>query len=68
MLVVCFFESDGMEFMNILCRNCQVSSHITFKLSYENGVKLWLTHSSTKFFNFNKFINNIDPDVFLTNP
>ena len=67
-----FFE-NGVEFINIphiLCDPDIVkslpSSYVKFPIQM---VTYKLTPSiSTKFFNFYKFVNNLDLDLFLTNP
>ena len=68
-----FFENKGVEFINIACILCDPdiikslpSSSVKFPIP---TVTYKLTPPiSTKFFNFNKFVNNLDLDLFLTNP
>ena len=68
-----FFENKGVEFINIarILRDPDIvmsllSSSVKFSIPM---VTYKLTpHISTKFFNFNKFVNNLDLDLFLTNP
>ena len=68
-----FFENKGVGFINIarvlhdpdIVKSLPSSSvkfpipMVTYKLT---------AHISTKFFNFNTFVNNLDLDLFLTNP
>ena len=71
-MCIIFFENKGVEFINIarILRDPDIKSlpsssvkfpipMITYKLT---------PPASTKFFNFNKFVNNLDLDLFLTNP
>ena len=68
-----FFENRGVEFVNIALslRDPDIvkslpSSSVKFPMPM---VTQKLTPpKSTKFFNFNKFVNNLDLDLFLTNP
>ena len=68
-----FFENKGVEFINIarILRDPDIvkslpSSSVKFPMPM---VTYKLTPPiSTKFFNFNKFVNNLDLDLFLTNP
>ena len=68
-----FFENKGVEFINIarILRDPDIvkslpSSSVKFPIPM---VTYKLTPPiSTKFFNFNKFVNNLDLDLFLTNP
>ena len=68
-----FFENRGVEFVNIArsLRDSDIvkslpSSSVKFPMPM---VTQKLTPpKSTKFFNFNKFVNNLDLDLFLTNP
>ena len=68
-----FFEDKGVESINItrILRDPDIvkslpSSSIKFPMPM---VTYKLTPPiSTKFFNFNKFVNNLDLDLFLTNP
>ena len=68
-----FFENKGVEFINIarILRDPDIvksvpSSSVKFPVPM---VTYKLTPPiSTKFFNFNKFVNNLDLDLFLTNP
>ena len=68
-----FFENKGVEFINIarILRDPDIikslpSSSVKFPVSM---VTYKLTPPvSTKFFNFNRFVNNLDLDLFLTNP
>ena len=67
------FENKGVEFINIgrILRDPGIvkslsSSSIKFPMpmvTYRLTVPI-----STKFFNFNKFVNNLDLDLFLANP
>ena len=68
-----FFENKGVEFINIarILRDPDIfkslpSSSVKFPIPM---VTYKLTPPiSTKFFNCNKFVNNLDLDLFLTNP
>ena len=68
-----FFENKGVKFINmasILLESdivkCLLSSSVKFPMPM---VTYKLTPSiSTKFFNFNKFVKNLDLDLFLKNP
>ena len=68
-----FFENKGVEFINIARILCDPdivkslpSSSVKFPIPM---VTYKLTPPiSTKFFNFNKFVNNLDLDLFSTNP
>ena len=68
-----FFENKGVEFTSIarILRDPDIvkslpSSSVKFPIPM---VTYKLTPPiSTKFFNFNKFVNNLDLDLFLTNP
>ena len=68
-----FFENKGVEFINIahILRDPDIvkslpSSSVKFPMAM---VTYKLTPPiSTKFFNFNKFVNNLDLDLFLANP
>ena len=68
-----FFEDKGIESINItrILRDPDIvkslpSSSIKFPMPM---VTYKLTPPiSTKFFNFSKFVNNLDLDLFLTNP
>ena len=68
-----FFENEGVEFVNIarILRDPDIvkslpSSSVKFPIPM---VTYKLTPPiSTKFFNFNKFVNNLDLDSFLTKP
>ena len=68
-----FFENKGVEFINIAC--ILPDSDIVKSLP-SPSVKFpmpMFTYkltppTSTKFFNFNMFVNNLDLDLFLTNP
>ena len=68
-----FFENKGVQFINIarILRDPDIvkslpSSSVKFPIPM---VTYKLTPPiSTKFFNFNKFANNLDLDLFLTNP
>ena len=68
-----FFENKGVEFINIarILRDLDIvkplpSSSVKFPIPM---VTYKLTpRISTKFFNFNKFVNNLELDLFLTNP
>ena len=67
------FENKGVEFINIarILQDPDIvkslpSSSVIFPMTM---VTFRLTLPiSTKFFNFNKFVNNLDLDLFLTNP
>ena len=82
MCAVYFFENKGVEFLNIVRFLCDPvivnhphllniivdspSSSVIFSMPM---VTYKLTpRISTKFFNFNKFVNNLDLDSFLTKP
>ena len=70
MCAVYFFENKGVEFINIarILRDPDIvrslpSSSVKFLISmvtYKLNSPI-----STKFFNFNKFVNNLDLDLFL---
>ena len=68
-----FFKNNSVEFTNIDCIlrdpvivNSLPSSSVEFPIPM---VIYKLTPPiSTKFFNFNKFVNNLDLDLFLANP
>ena len=68
-----FFENKGVEFINIarILRDPDIvkslpSSSVKFPMPM---VTYKLTSPiSTKSFNFNKFVNNLDLDIFLTKP
>ena len=68
-----FLENKGVEFINIACilRDSDIvkslpSSSVKFPMPM---VTYKLTPPiSTKFLNFNKLVNNLDLDLFLTNP
>ena len=68
-----FFGNKGVEFINVarILRDPDIvkslpSSSVKFPVPM---VTYKLTPPiSTKFFNFNKFVNNLDLDLFLTNP
>ena len=68
-----FFENKGVEFINIvrILRETDTvkslpSSSVEFSMAM---ITYKMTPSiSTKFLNFNKFVNNLDLDLFLTNP
>ena len=68
-----FFENKGVEFINIArilqdpdIVNSLPSSSVKFPMPM---VPYKLTPPiSTKFFNFNKFVKNLDLDLFLRNP
>ena len=68
-----FFKNNGVEFVNIDCIlrdpvivNSLPSSSVEFPIPM---VTYKLTPPiSTKFFNFNKFVNSLDLDLFLANP
>ena len=68
-----FFENKGVEFINItrILRDPDIvkslpSSSVKFPISMATYT---LTPPiSTKIFNFNKFVNNLDLDLFLINP
>ena len=68
-----FFENKGVEFINIarILRDPDIvkslpSSSVKFPVPM---VTYKLTPPiSTKFFNFNKFVNNLELDLFLRNP
>ena len=67
-----FLENKDVEFINIACIlhdpdiKSLPSSSVKFPITM---VTYKLTPpTSTKFFNFNKFVNNLDLDLFLTNP
>ena len=67
------FENKGVEFINIahILRDpdivkCLPSASVKFSMPI---VPYKLTPPiSTKFFNFEEFVNNLDLDLFLTNP
>ena len=68
-----FFENRGVEFMNIACILFDLdivkslpSSSVKFSMPMLT-YKL-IPPTSTKFFNFNTSFNNLDLDLFLTNP
>ena len=68
-----FFENKGVEFINIahiLCDPDIVKSLPSSSVKFPMPMVTYkLTPPiSTKFFNFNKFVNNLDLDLFLTNP
>ena len=68
-----FFENKGVEFINIVrilrepdAVNSLPSSSADFPMPM---ITYKMTPSiPTKFLNFNKFVNNLDLDLFLTNP
>ena len=67
------FENKGVEFINIahILRDpdivkCLPSASVKFSMPIV-PYKLTLP-ISTKFFNFEEFVNNLDLDLFLTNP
>ena len=68
-----FFENKGVEFINIAC--ILPDSDIVKSLP-SPSVKFPMpmftykltAPTSTKFFNFSMFVNNLDLDLFLTNP
>ena len=68
-----FFENKGVEFINIACILCDPdivkslpSSSVKFPMPI---VTYKLTPPiSSKFLNFNKFVNNLDLNLLLTNP
>ena len=69
-----FFEKKGVEFINIarILRDPDIvkslpSSSVKFPIPMVTYNKL-TPPISTKFLNFNKFVNNLDLDLFLTNP
>ena len=64
-----FFENKGLEFINIV--SILRDPNIVKSLPLLNFLRQWLLMVppvSTKFFNFNKFVNSLDLDLFLTNP
>ena len=68
-----FFENKGVEFINIArilhdtdLVNSLPSSSLKFPMPMVTYILI--PPISTKFFNFNKFVNNLDLDLFLTNP
>ena len=67
------FENKGVEFINIariLCGPDIVKSLPSSSLKFPIPMFTYkLTPPiSNKFFNFNNFVNNLDLDLFLTNP
>ena len=69
---IVFFENKSVEFLNIarILRDPDrvkslPSSSVKFPIPM---VTYRLTPPISKFFNFNKFVNNLDLDLFLTNP
>ena len=68
-----FFENKGVEFINIariLCDPDIVKSLPSSSVQFPTPMVTYkLTPPiSTKFFNFNKFVHNLNLDLFLTNP
>ena len=68
-----FFENKGVEFINIariLCDPDIVKSLPSSSLKFPIPMVTYKLTSpiSNKFFNFNNFVNNLDLDLFLTNP
>ena len=68
-----FFENKGVEFINIahILRDLDIVKSLPS--SYGKLPMPMVTYEltppiSTKFFNFNKFVNNLDVDLILTNP
>ena len=68
-----FFENKGVEFISIarILRDPDIakslpSSSVKFPIPIVTYKLIPLL--STKFFSFNKFVNNLDLDLFLTNP
>ena len=73
--IVCsvFFENKGVEFINIAHILCDPDIAKSLPSSSVNFSMPMFTYKltapiSAKFFNFNKFVNNLDLDLFLTNP
>ena len=68
-----FFENKGVEFINItriLPDPGIVKSVPSSSVKFPMPMVIYKVTSpiSTKFFNFNNFVNNLDLDLFLTNP
>ena len=68
-----FFENKGVEFINIariLHGPDTVKSLPSLSVKFPISMVTYkLTPPiSTKFFNFNKFVHNLDLDLFLTHP
>ena len=68
-----FFEDKGVEFINIAHILCEQDIVKSLRSSFDKFPMLMVTYKltpliSTKFFNFNKFVNSLDLDLFLTNP
>ena len=68
-----FFENKGVKFINTagILRDPDIVKSVP-SLSVKFPMPM-ITYKltppiSTKFFNFNKFVNNLDLDLFLTNP
>ena len=67
------FENKGVEFINIACILRDPDIFKSLPLSFVKFPMPMVTYRlttpiSTKFFNFNKFVNNLDLDLFLINP
>ena len=67
------FENKGVEFINIagiLCDSDIVKSLPSSSVKFPMPMVTYKLAPpiSTKFFNFNKFANNLDLDLFLANP
>ena len=67
-----FFEDKGVESINItrILRDPDLVKSLPSSIKFPMPMVTYkLTPPiSTKFFNFNKFVNNLDLDLFLTNP
>ena len=67
-----FFDDKGVEFINIARILHDPDIVKSFPSSFVKFPMLMVTYKltppiSTKFFNFNKFVNNLDLHLFLTN-
>ena len=68
-----FFDDKGVEFINIARILHDPDIVKSLPSSFVKFPMLMVTYKltppiSTKFFNFNKFVNNLDLHLFLTNP
>ena len=67
-----FFENKGVEFINIarILRDPDIVKSLLSSVKFPMPMVTYkLTPPiSTMFFNFNKFVNSLDLDLFLTNP